>query len=165
MNINDTFLLVNVPPYYTFTINETKPVKFIKVTIVTEIKNVPSEFEDNTRGTGYLAKGSDGHMYGYDYPRYGYSSWTRYLPDNVFDTLSEEQKDEFVKDLIWHDIINYQCPAKAKVCNDINMEFIDYCEKHQHHFYIRTGCKRCNANMASPKIIMNQLKHNWFGWY
>src|SRR6056297_3322271 len=123
MNINDKFVLVSTAPYHHFTgVNETR-IKFIEVIIVKRIENIPYEFDPNEFGTGYLAKGSDGYMYGYDYPRYG-GSWTRYIPDDKFDLLPEEEKDIFIEDLIWNDITIYQCPKKAAFCE--NLDYIEY---------------------------------------
>ena len=165
--LNQKVIAINNAPYHHFTGHNEEETSFIEIEIIKIIKNVPGEFNPKETGTGYLGKGSDGFDYGFNYPTinqsYGDTKWTRYCSDNDFDKLSKNKKDAMVKDYIWHDITSFQCPAIAKFCK--NKNYIDYCKKHQHHFYKKQGCFRCKHNLTEPETIMNMTEHNWTGWY
>lgn len=166
MKTGDKFILINHPPYV-FGIKNGNEVKTIIVEIIEERNDAKGEFTGN-EGKGYLAKGSDGYTYGYNYPHIneGFSDgvWTRYIPDEEFLKLSPEDKEKLVEDYLWHDFTKYQCPAKAVFA--INEDFVDYCEAHQQYFYNRKGCFYCkHMPEHRPKIIMNMEEHNWKGWY
>ncbi len=167
MKIGQKFILINEAPYHHLSGHNDRPVKFIIVEVIEVKENVPGEFDHKKTGIGYLAKGYDGYLYGYDYPRlnqgYSTTAWVRHCTDEEFNKLTRHQKDEMVKDYIWVDIINYQCPEIAYFCKD--KEFISYCKKHQYHYYINNGCWRCAHDMPDPKIFVNMTEHNWTGWY
>lgn len=167
MKFGQKFILINEAPYNRLEGHTPKATKFIIVEIIDIKKNVPGEFNSEKTGIGYLAQGSDGYLYGYNYTRlnqgFGNTAWERYCSDEEFDKLTIAQKDAMVEDDIWRDIVYYQCPKIADFCKD--KEFIQYCAKHQHHYYSQIGCKRCNHGMPEPKTNMNMTEHNWVGWY
>lgn len=166
MKIGNKLILINNPPYIFGTKNE-REVKSIIIEVIEEKDDAKGEFTGKV-GKGYLAKGNDGYLYGYNYPHIneGYSSgiWTRYMPDEDFINLSTEDKDKLVKDYLWHDVTKFQCPAKAIFA--INQDFIEYCSDHQQHFYHKRGCFWCkHMPEHKPKVTMNMQEHNWYGWY
>lgn len=166
MNIGDQHILVNTAPYIYGQHNDIIA-KHITIEIVEEHHDAKGEFTGK-EGTGYLAKGSDGYMYGYNYPHIneGFSSgvWVRHMPDEEFNNLSRDEKDKLVEDFLWHDVEKYQCPEKASFA--VGKDFIDFCPDHQKHFYVRTGCIWCkNMPEYRPDIIMNMDDYNWAGWY
>lgn len=144
------------------------PVKHIVLEVISEHDDAVGEF-DGRIGTGYIAKGSDGYLYGFNYPDinqgFGNTPWVRYISDKGFANLSEEEKDEIIEDYIWQDITHYQCPAEAKFVEPL--DFISYCEFHQHHYYIRKGCSRCKLSNGKKlnSVTMNMKEHAWEGWY
>ena len=163
MEIGTKIVAISEVPYHPFIGHNERSAKFIEIEVIEE-RTGKGEFTGK-ESKGYLGKGSDGYLYGYNYPHTneGYSStpWIRFCPDEEFNKLTEDEKNEIVKDYMWHDIIHYQCPAKANFCKD--KTYISYCEIHQHHYY--NECFRCKHDLGSPKIIMNMQEHNWKGWY
>lgn len=164
MNIGDKFIVCDSAPYTVFGRPQT-PAKFITLEIVEE-KVGKGEFTGKER-RGFLAKGSDGHMYGYNYPTvsegFGDVPWIRYLPDDEFARLTDAEKRDFVKDWMWYDITNFQCPTKTAFVEE--HDFIDFCEVHQKHVYTRRGCLYCQHDLPRPNVIMNLEEHKWCGWY
>lgn len=165
MEVGNQFLLVNESPYLLGLHNE-EPVEFIVATIIEE-KVGKGEFTGK-EDKGYLARGSDGLYYGYNYPTVneGMSSgiWVRHMPDELFLELSQEEKEEFVRNYMWKDITLFQCPAEALPAKEL--DFIEYCEKHQKHFYTRKSCFYCkHIPDFQNKVHMNMEEHAWTGWY
>lgn len=170
MVIGQKFILVNIPPWNYFTGHNTKDEpKFIEIEISEIKENVPGEFSGKIQGNGYIAKGSDGYNYAYNYPTYsegfGGTSWVRYMKDDEFKQLDRKTKDELIKDYMWHDVVNYQCPALPKFVNDFSIE-IKFCEEHQKLYYIYNSCFYCALKFTPDnRVIMNMKEHKWLGWY
>jgi hypothetical protein len=167
LKIGQKVVVINEIPYSHLIGHNKKPTRFIEIEVIEEKKNVPGEFDGKEIHTGYLGKGSDNYMYGYNYPTAnqggGNTAWVRHCSDEEWYKLSKNEKDEMVKDYLWSDITHYQCPAEATFCK--NKDYIQYCEKHQQHYYTDEGCFRCKYNLKSPKVHMNMEEHNWPGWF
>lgn len=165
MKIGDKRLVVNIAPYHHFTGHNDTPVKFVELEVVEECVGKGEHTGDE--GEGFLAKGSDGYMYGYNYPHvnegHGSTVWMRHMPDDEFLALSEQEKSALVEDLMWPDMTMFQCPAEAVVARD--KDYIEYCETHQHHFYTAKGCSHCKFNLKTPEVKMNMEEYAWIGWY
>ena len=165
-NVGNKIMCVNVAPYHRFLGHSDKLPKFIELEVIEKKENVPYDYGDKT-GEGFLAKGSDGHLYGYDYPRVGCglgnTSWVRYCPDEEFEKLTEEEKDILVKDMLWIDVTLFQCPKPVK--RFVDTEYIQFCESHQRHFYTVCGCVYCKHDLPKPEITLNIAQHRWVGWY
>lgn len=165
MNIGDKFILTNEAPYNPYTgHNEVKP-DFITVEIIEKHEDAKGEFTDEV-GSGYVAKGSDGILYSYNYPTicegFGETPWTPYISNEAFEKLSDKEKEKYI--VLWMDVTKYQCPDKALFVD--GNDFIEYCDKHQRHFYTRKGCFFCkNAPEYRQKVNMNMTEHKWAGWY
>lgn len=171
MKIGDKFILVNKAPYHFFTGHNTKNIpQFIEVEVIEQKENVPGEFTNKKEGnTGFIAKGSDGYFYGYNYPRYnegfGNTIWTRHCSDDAFDKLSEEEKDKMVKDYLWTDVTLFQCPALPAFANNFSIKIL-FCEKHQNLYYENTKCFYCeHIPNAKKEVTLNINEHKWLGWY
>ena len=169
MKIGDEHILVNERPYSIWFENYHNKIapKFIKIKIIKRRENVLGEFSGKICGEGFLAKGSDGYMYEYNYIRYhegyGIRGWSRYITDEDFEKLSE--KDALIEDYLWHDITNFQCPAKPKIIEKFDVG-IEFCEVHQKIFYERTGCLNCkHAPVKRFQTKLNMHEHSWIGWY
>lgn len=173
--VGHKLILTNITPYGVFGHNETPP-KFISIEIV-EI-NLPNKGEfTNTEGSdGVLAKGSDGYMYGKNYPTRnegrGDSSWARHCSDSDFEKLSEEDKDSMVEDLVWFDVAEYQCPSLPKFVEAFPDVSLRFCETHQKLYYEPGECFYCKY-ITNPggvvfhqgRVTMTPEKHSWVGWY
>lgn len=163
--IGSKLVLVNRTPYGFFGHNE-KPVKFITVEII-ELRNTGTcEYTGKAiEALCALAKGSDDYLYGYNWKTVGGgfsdTPWVRYIPNEDFQTLSEFEKDIFVKDYIWHDVTGWQCPPVPKLVE--MYPFLHYCDKHQQLYY--TECDYCGLNLSKREIELNQEEHSWVGWY
>lgn len=169
MKLGDKFVLTNVPPYFGYGMgHNTKDPMFIEIQITEEKINVPSIYDESDRsGRGYIALGSDGHMYCYNYPYHSCSfdiNWTRWMPDNEFDKLSEKEKNDLVKNYLWFDVIGYQCPVKPVFADRFSIK-ICFCEKHQNLFYEGNECFYCKRNFTpKDRVVMNTLEHAFIGW-
>jgi hypothetical protein len=166
MKLNDKLLLIKRPPHL-FGIKNENEVKSITIEIVEKRDDAKGEFSGKTV-TGYIAKGSDGYLYGYNYPEihegFGGGLWVRYTSNEEFLELSTEEQERFIEDYLWHDVTKFQFPAQATFA--VNEDFIDYCEKHQRHFYTRKGCFYCHFMPdKQPETIMNMKEHKWKSWY
>lgn len=171
MKIGDKFILVNRAPYSYFVGRNTKVIpKFIEVEVIEQKDNVPGEFTEKTEDhTGFIAKGSDGYIYSYNYPRYnegyGETIWTRYCSDDEFTKLSEEEKNKMVKDYIWVDVTRYQCPSLPKFANNFSIKIL-FCEKHQNLYYENSACFYCkHIPDFRHEETLNIQEHKWLGWY
>lgn len=167
--IGQKFILTSHAPYGIFGHNTKFFPKFIEVEITEIKKDIPGEFSGNPQGDGYLAKGSDGYFYGYNYPRFneGYREtiWTRYCSNSEFKKLTEKEKKEMAKDYIWCDITLYQCPALPTFVANFNVKLL-FCEKHQHLYYEYEECFYCrHAPDYEREVVMNLKEHKWLGWY
>lgn len=167
MNIGQKFLIINEVPYNAFSGHSRDPTKYVILEVISAHDDAEGEFNGEV-GTGYIAKGSDGYFYGYNYPfinqGLGTTPWTRYISDEDFVKLSEKEKNDIVEDYIWNDIVHYQCPAEAKFAKPL--DFISYCDVHQHHYYVENGCKYCtHFKEFRHKVTMNMKEHAWQGWY
>lgn len=168
MKIGDKIVITNTPPYsFLCGVNKEKEPKIISIEIYRQIFNVPGEFTGKLKFTGYVAKGEDGYEYSYNYPTgnegYGDTCWSRYIENEEFKLLSEEEKHKFVEDYLWLEIELFKCPAKPKFLN--KYKFMRYCKKHQKCFYINEGCFECTYSLKEPKEKLNLIKHKWIGWY
>jgi len=166
LKIGDQFLLVAPAPYTMFGGHEEDPGSFITVTVTEELDS-EGEFTGE-KGKGYLAKGSDGYNYGYNYPRvnegYGTTPWCRYMPDKEFLALSTEDKDKLVAEYLWSDVTKFQCPKEC--FESQKLDFISFCETHQKHYYVRKGCFYCkHIPDHKNQVVMNEDDHSWKGWY
>lgn len=157
MEIGDHFLLINKPPYFYGMHNEDN-ITTVSVEVIEERHDAEGQFSGNI-GTGYIAKGSDGKLYGYNYPVISEG-----LSDGCWQLAELSDVEEMDLDkLVWSDVTLYQCPAKAVFTKDL--PFIDFCETHQRHVYTRNGCRRCALGLKNRTIVMNLEQHNFKGWY
>lgn len=149
MKTGDRRIFVTPAPYSTLGIN-TQPPSFIEV-----------EFID-TLGGRRRFKGADGYMYvQHEHDR----GFTRHIPDDEFEKLTESEKLEFLYELLWYDVANFRCPKHP----DIDEEFstkLHFCERHQVLFYEGQACSYCEHNKDRHESEMtNEVQHLWLGWY
>lgn len=167
MKIGDKRIVTNEPPYGMFGINSVGSVKFITIEVIEE-KEGKGEFSGKTC-VGFLGKGSDGRLYGYNYPTmnesFNNTIWIPYISEENFKKLSIDEKDAFVKDYHWFDVTTYQVPKAPKFI--VDFDILEFCQTHQHLFYKNDGCWRCNHNlkMDPDKVIKDQPEYRWQGWF
>lgn len=117
-------------------------------------------------GQGYLFKGRDGTLYGFNYPHvcegFGTPPFTKFLPDDEFVKLSESDKEAFIEDYIWFDLAAMTLPEELEITK--GLDFVSFCPKHLRYFYT-TDCKWCKHNLPSEvdklEIIRSKTAH-WF---
>lgn len=165
MDIGDKHMLINRPPYSPLGHTE-QEATFITIRITEERESKPCPYSGDTL-QGYIAKGSDGYTYAYNYPApnmgFGSTPWKRWMSDEEFSALPKAEQDALIDDHVWYDLTGWQCPAEAEPAK--KEDFVAYCETHQEHFYIRRGCFGCKHNLKPPKIKMDLDDHAWAGWY
>lgn len=167
MNIGDKVILVSEAPYHILGHNKDRAPDFKTITI-TEERDSVCEFRGTPAGTGYLAKCEEtGEIFTFNWPQkgggFGNTPWVKWMPDDEFVALSEEEKDAFIKQYIWYDITNFLAPAAMKLVN--NDSVLRYCDKHQRHYYTTSCCFYCKHDLSNPKEPLTMDSHKWFGWY
>jgi len=167
LEMGNKYLVVNVAPYNPYTGHSKVEPKFLELTVFEERTDANGEFTGEV-GTGYLARGSDGKIYGLNYPTvnegYGDTSWRRYCTDKDFLALTEGQKEQFIIDLYWRDVTYYQCPAEPDFVK--GHDYLAFCNVHQILHYKRDSCFYCQIKPEMRrKVEMNMNEHKWVGWY
>ena len=171
MKMGDRFILTNTPPYsmwYKDYHNKKKP-KFIWIEIKEVSFDVPGEFSGEPVGNGFLAVGSDGFHYEYNYKKYyqglGERGWNRWMEDEEFSALSEKEQDAVADDMYWYDITHYQCPQIPNILDRFNkFVSVNFCEKHQKLYYDSKECFYCKYELNERKNL-NAKEHSWIGWF
>lgn len=169
MKIGDIFVLTNTAPYHHLTGHNSKEPKFIQVKIIEEKYPDAAAIAAGHDSVGYLAKGSDWYIYGFRYPHeytgFGDPSWIRYCPNEEFAKLSNDEKNKLCSDLVWHDVVKFQCPGKPIFADKFDRK-IEFCEKHQLIHYTDGHCFYCKRIPDhTRKVIMNLEEHKFIGWY
>lgn len=140
--IGKKLVLVNNPPY--IQINK-KPLMVVEIEIIEKKEDVPGEFSGKEEYTGFIAKGSDGYLYSYNFPRAneGFSDtcWHRYMADNDFLALSEEDKNRLTSQYLWFDVVNYYRGIIPKFM--LKYPYVKACTKHKTWIYDGDSCFDC----------------------
>jgi len=167
--IGEIRVLSSERPYGFAGHNERTP-EFIQIKVTTEIPDVPGEFTGKTEGnTGYFADGSDGYVYAHNYPHacesMGEPNWSRYVDDDIFKLLSEEDRNKLITPLWWVDVAGYQYPALPVFADKFERK-IHFCETHQNLYYEGEECFYCKKIPDFRRTVrMKMIYHSWTGWY
>lgn len=104
---------------------------------------------------GFLAKGADGYMYGYNYPHanegYGNTPWVRHMPDAEFLALSEEAKNALIERLYWPSIRSVRTNKLPDIL--VGNPLINYCEKHASLSNAGKECFFCRNDIKGKKDV------------
>lgn len=140
--VGKKLVLVNNPPH--FKLNK-YPLTVVEIEITEQKDNVPGEFSGKTDNTGYVAKGSDGYLYSYNYPRAneGFSDtcWHRHMEDDAFIALSAVDKDRLISQYIWFDVTSCYRGIIPKFM--LKYPYVKSCAKHKTWLYDGDKCFYC----------------------
>jgi hypothetical protein len=177
MKIGDKFIVTTERPYsYILGHNTTRYPEFILLEVIEERNDSKGEFSGEI-GTGYIAKGSDNNLWSYNYPRanegYGDTPWVKYITNEDFVNLSEEEKTKFVDNYMASDVTQFQAPPTPIIVTQFKE--LKYCEVHQ-RLYDDRGCfyckydfpaikDECKTNSDKVDMTINKEKYQWLGWY
>ena len=167
LKIGSKHVLTNVAPYNPYSGHNNKKIPvFIEVEVIEE-REGEGEFTGKV-SEGYICKGSDGYLYGFNYPNvnegYGNTCFHRWLPDEEFLALPHEEAEKFINEYHWQDVTHFQCPAAPKFMK--NYPYLSYCDLHQQMYQKDESCFYCKyAKKYGPRVKMNMRNHAWFGWY
>lgn len=155
MQIGDKILLVNAS-------EESAKIRgvqqiFVEAVIVKIETGRKGEFSRNIHknSKSYLADGNDGYQYGYnwDYVNESFSDtkWKRWVPDNEFMNLSNDDKSKFIKNRILSDITDLLHEKRPSFLSEY--DYLLYCEKHKILFYSYDSCFECFMGTKTDKAI------------
>lgn len=170
MKIGDKLILTSNPLF--FNKRDTYKYRRVDKTIVIEVvdvkKNVPGVGKIR-QGRGYIAKGSDGFKYSYNYPviylHNGAGVWTRYAEHEAMAEMDKDTRHDFLINNAWHEISFYKTQTRVRFTNLVfkdfpadgletrTRDFVDFCQQHSIHFYKRDECPFCKGDEGKIEHI------------
>lgn len=165
MKIGEKRIVVSEIPFGVLGKNENLPK--IKILDCVEEKQSKGEFTGK-EGIGYIFKDSEGHLYGFNYPEinetFTGNVFTRFMRDQDYLKLSDEEKDKLLDYFYWYDIKDVYLPKPLSFTKDLN--FISFCHEHlRYHYNTIDGCKWCKHGLPHKKENLNKIIKNTSHWY
>jgi hypothetical protein len=156
----------------------TIPDVFVAVTVIDLCNDVPSKTWTKRMNIGLQAYGEDGNIYERNWNIYPDDTpvpemkWNRSIEDDVFSSLSAEQKSYYLSNREWYDVCYLDCitPLLCSPSFLFKYDFVGFCLKHRRLFYKADGCYRCKLEPNFPEYEKSKLEKafeemTWKGWF